>query len=157
MMNFIIENLISIISLLISIFTFIYTYILSMINIKISDLYCQFLGKTKCDNNSYEETFICNLENRSKYPITITKIKINGIKSFKHKLFICGGGGKVHEQEFEDKIYSFEYPFKLEPYEAKNGVILLIDKKPIIIKTICLLKIYTTRGIYYKFICTKHR
>ena len=88
-------------------------------------------------------------------PLSIIKVKLNDYSVFKFETEICGNGISMFGKLFDDVYSSFGYPLKLEPYDAKTGILLFCNQNEIKLKKYNLLTIYTTRGKYYKIIKNK--
>lgn len=146
------SDLISFSALIISVVTFIYNYHSSKAHIEIKNIIKSRPNDYKDDANEYNYIIQCNIENRSKNPIKITKIKFNNYEAFPKKLRLGNNGVKKFNQIVNFEGYSFELPIKLDSYESEDGAILITSKTPIKTKHINLLKLYTTRGIMYFFL-----
>ena len=154
--NLIYSNPIDFLSLLISLYAVFYTFWHDRLNIKST---CKFFHDFNfCfveEINSYDYSFDCLIENRSKDPITITNIKLNNINVFPTKIAKKGWGIKIYSNEVLHNIYTIPFPLKLDSYESIDGMLMFLSDKEIKIKKLNILKIYTTHGKSFKLIVAK--
>lgn len=151
-MKFITDNIISLLSLLISCASFVYNYLTNKFNLKIRTK----TDKVFCDSNDVADNYNLILdttfENRSKYPISIIKIKFNKYLAFDKEIFVRGGGGLKFDKPFRDEQKTFNLPLALSSFECKKGILSFSDNKPLKIYKFNILTIYTTRGKKYKIV-----
>lgn len=155
-MNYIINlfktNTIAKISLCISILTFIFSYNSNRFKIKVKLLKFQNYYGIIDENGFYNLSLECQIQNKSKFPITITNAKLNNYEVFPLKVPIRGSEIQKMNHDIDFAVFSFEIPLKLETYEALNGSLFFSNNNPIILRKINLLRLYTTRGIYFKLL-----
>lgn len=145
---------ISFLSFLISLATFIYNYSINKFHLKIKIKPSKIYVKDKDENDEYNYSIDCNLENKSKYPITIIKATMNGYNAFDQITPIKGNGYTKFSKDFENVWYTLGFPLILEPFDAKKGILMFCSNSSIKLRKINILKIYTTRGrkfIFFKY------
>lgn len=151
-MEFITDNIISLLSLLISCASFVYNYLTNKFNLKIRTK----IDKVFCDPNDASDNYNLILdttfENRSKYPISIIKIRFNKYLAFDKEIFVRGGGGLKFGKSFRDEQKTFNLPLTLNSFECKKGILNFSDNKPLKIHKFNILIVYTTRGKKYKIV-----
>jgi len=146
-------NNIDLIALLLSLISIVYTYSQSAFRLKLK---FKLDSKPFVENEHHNFIFNCYFSNRSKYPITISKIKLNGCEAFNSKLKLGDGSEPVLNQEVYGADYTQQIPFNLNLYEGLQSYILIRDRKPFKLRHINLLEVYTSRGIGY-YLCFKKK
>ena len=142
------SDYISFSALIVSLATFFYNLYSSKSHLEIKDKkYTMFSELDDADKYNFE--IECSIENHSKYPIKITKIKFNNNYCFKHQISLKGVGFIKFNQPIQVDFKTFELPIHLDPFQSCNGSILIESESPIKLKFINLLKVYTTRGVHY--------
>ena len=154
--NLIYSNPIDFLSLLISLYAIFYTFWHDRLNLKLTCKRMQNFHVSFVEEiNSYDYSFDCLIENRSKDPITITNIKLNKINIFPAKIAKKGWGVKIYSNEVTHDIYTIPVPLKLDSYESIDGMLMFLSDKEIKLKRLNILKVYTTRGKSFKLILAK--
>lgn len=149
------DNILSSLSFIISLLTFVYMHHTNGFHLKVKLKPSTLVGFNDNNEEQYSYSIKCEIENRSKMPLSIIKVKLNDYSVFKFETEICGNGISMFGKLFDDVYSSFGYPLKLEPYDAKTGILLFCNQNEIKLKKYNLLTIYTTRGKYYKIIKNK--
>lgn len=102
------------------------------------------------DNDKETALIWVDITNRNQFPIKISKIKINGIYVYNHKVFLGTGSEVVFNQNIEEIGYSTELPIKLDMFDSINCVLLIRSDKLIKYKRINFITLYTSRGVVHK-------
>ena len=139
---------ISEIAFTLSVINAVYSYRSSKANLKAK---FRLYEKPIIENEHYVFLFDCELFNKSKYPITITKITFNNHPAYNHTVELGYGSETVFGQEIYGKGCTQHLPFKLDLFDSINTTFLIRDRKQIKYHHINLIKIYTSRGIMYYF------
>ena len=149
-----IEIILSIVAIVISLSTFVYTIWTKKKRLKI-EFYDTYFYKE--DDNAYTLVIECCISNRSSNPINISSMYVifddKNLKAISVPLGIRGNSFPTLNQTvtFEDK--SITLPLKLEPYDSRETFLLFPycpDKVTPISKTKVKLVLNTSRGIVKK-------
>lgn len=149
------ENILSSLSFVISLLTFSYMYHTNGFHLKVALKPGELIIFNENNEYQYSYNIKCQIENRSKLPLSIVNIKLNKYSVFKFETTVCGNGINMFGKLFDDTYSSFEYPLKFEPYDGKTGVLIFCNQQEIKLRKYNLLTIYTTRGKYYRIIKNK--
>ena len=146
------NDTISKLSLIISLLTFLYTYEVNKFNLKVKIVPSNTIACNKNDDYQYSYFIKCDIINKSKIPITILSVTLNEYQVFRFKVIVCGNSVVKNNKLFNDVVSSFNYPLKLDSYDAKKGAFLFCSDNEFKFKRYNLLTINTSRGKYYRII-----
>lgn len=152
MFEYISKHWISLLSLAISLFTFVMNYWKKRPHLRIKDKNFHEPSLTTDELDEYNFLISCKIDNRSENPITITNVKLNGKNCFPSKVNLAGCDITYLNQQINvEQISSYQFPIKINPYDTEIGALFFKSTNPIKLRKINILKIYTSRGKKIRF------
>lgn len=137
---------ISQIAFFLSLINFVYIYHSSKANLKVK---FDLSNTPSTDENNCQLIFNCYFCNKSKYSITISKMKLNNCCIYHNSILLGDGYETIFGQQVYESGNTQQLPFKLESFDSLDSYLLVKDEKLLRYHLVNILKVYTSRGVMY--------